>query len=283
MADRNVKEQLSACALHSMVVQHDTEQCVRVNQRMLIDKMFARYSSDFVVFRELIQNADDATATSFSLEIGCEGRNFARRQWTSVTDVQHLPNEKQNEYEHHSTSLWKKLKHRLRNNKIDALDASPNNLHSTESSFQNRMISEIRALNNGRHLSKNDWQRIAAIADGNIDVDSIGQFGVGFFSVFAYSDSSGKECMVFVWRDERTLTTYRQELPVERRSPLTTIILPMRRQYLIQTHTNLDDENRMKSSGSEKNKEHKESKSLHKIVPKIDLEELKIFLSKGNN
>ena len=36
---------------------------------MLIDKMLSRYSSDFVVYRELIQNSDDAQSTSFTLEI----------------------------------------------------------------------------------------------------------------------------------------------------------------------------------------------------------------------
>ncbi|EJU01784.1 hypothetical protein DACRYDRAFT_107520 [Dacryopinax primogenitus] len=36
---------------------------VEVNQRALIDKVLARYSGEFTVFRELLQNADDAQAT----------------------------------------------------------------------------------------------------------------------------------------------------------------------------------------------------------------------------
>ncbi|GAA99452.1 hypothetical protein E5Q_06151 [Mixia osmundae IAM 14324] len=39
------------------------EEDVQVNQRALIDKILARYSGEYTVFRELLQNADDATAT----------------------------------------------------------------------------------------------------------------------------------------------------------------------------------------------------------------------------
>ncbi|CAG8693408.1 42552_t:CDS:10, partial [Gigaspora margarita] len=48
-----------------------TEIRVEVNQRHLIDKMLARYAAEFVVFRELMQNADDAKTTA--VEIIFEG------------------------------------------------------------------------------------------------------------------------------------------------------------------------------------------------------------------
>jgi hypothetical protein len=35
---------------------------VQVNQRALIDKVLARYSGEFTVFRELLQNSDDASS-----------------------------------------------------------------------------------------------------------------------------------------------------------------------------------------------------------------------------
>src|SRR5579871_1626845 len=63
---------ISSDALRLKAQQDGSEQRVEVNQRMLIDKMLARYSSDFVVCRELIQNADDAKATSFHFEITCD-------------------------------------------------------------------------------------------------------------------------------------------------------------------------------------------------------------------
>ncbi|KAG2141060.1 hypothetical protein DEU56DRAFT_797030 [Suillus clintonianus] len=41
---------------------------VEVNQRDLVDKVLARYPEEFTVFRELLQNADDAGAKNFSIE-----------------------------------------------------------------------------------------------------------------------------------------------------------------------------------------------------------------------
>jgi len=121
----------SSDALRSKALQVGFESRVEVNQRMLIDKMLARYSSDFVVCRELIQNSDDAQATSFHFEITCNASS--------------------------STS---------------------------EINFHNSTISEIRTINNGLIFNEIDWKRVAAIAEGNTNVDSVGQFGVGFFSVF---------------------------------------------------------------------------------------------------
>ncbi|PKI83429.1 hypothetical protein MVES_002504 [Malassezia vespertilionis] len=43
------------------------EEAITVNQRALIDKILARYSAEFTVFRELLQNADDAGATDCEL------------------------------------------------------------------------------------------------------------------------------------------------------------------------------------------------------------------------
>lgn len=45
-----------------------TEEAVEVNQRGLIEKILARYSGEYTVFRELLQNADDAQA-SVSLQL----------------------------------------------------------------------------------------------------------------------------------------------------------------------------------------------------------------------
>ncbi|CAF4101359.1 unnamed protein product, partial [Adineta steineri] len=33
-----------------------------------------------------------------------------------------------------------------------------------------------------------DWKRVITIAEGNTNIDVVGQLGVGFFSVFSYSE-----------------------------------------------------------------------------------------------
>mmetsp|Transcript_6524 Transcript_6524/g.9350 ORF Transcript_6524/g.9350 Transcript_6524/m.9350 type:complete len:90 (+) Transcript_6524:277-546(+) len=50
-----------------------TREDVRVNQRHLVDKILARYSGESVVWRELIQNSDDAGATETRIEFQTSG------------------------------------------------------------------------------------------------------------------------------------------------------------------------------------------------------------------
>ncbi|KAH7924790.1 hypothetical protein BV22DRAFT_1034752 [Leucogyrophana mollusca] len=45
---------------------------IEVNQRALVDKILARYPEEFTVFRELLQNADDARATSVEIHFRTE-------------------------------------------------------------------------------------------------------------------------------------------------------------------------------------------------------------------
>ncbi|KAG1902668.1 uncharacterized protein F5891DRAFT_146977 [Suillus fuscotomentosus] len=45
-----------------------TPKRLEVNQRALVDKVLARYPEEFTVFRELLQNADDARAKKVLLE-----------------------------------------------------------------------------------------------------------------------------------------------------------------------------------------------------------------------
>ena len=46
---------------------------VGVDVKALVDKVLGRYATDFGTLRELIQNADDAGATSVAIEFVCEG------------------------------------------------------------------------------------------------------------------------------------------------------------------------------------------------------------------
>ncbi|KZW00398.1 hypothetical protein EXIGLDRAFT_639482 [Exidia glandulosa HHB12029] len=50
------------------------DETVEVNQRALIDKVLARYSGEFTVFRELLQNSDDAGATAAEIHFRTRDR-----------------------------------------------------------------------------------------------------------------------------------------------------------------------------------------------------------------
>ncbi|KAI8973522.1 hypothetical protein BDF20DRAFT_837459 [Mycotypha africana] len=54
--------------LRSKIMDHGgIEEKVEVNQRHLIDKILARYSAEYVLYRELMQNADDASSSAVQI------------------------------------------------------------------------------------------------------------------------------------------------------------------------------------------------------------------------
>lgn len=276
---------LSPAAIRSMALDRGKESQVKVNQRTLIDKMLARYSSDFVLFRELIQNADDAQATLFHLKIQCDESNLKHQRNGNNGRVRQKT-EKSSNKEYILKLPCEKQRTISRTDSCYSNSVLPKDENISEVNFHNSKIIEIHALNNGKCFTNADWKRVAAIADGNINADSVGQFGVGFFSVFAYSDepiiTSGKECMAFVWKDDRTLTTFRQELPVDQQSETTSIILQMKNPYIIQTNAYSDSQDTTESLQKKKDNENKTSMGLDNIIPNIDFQRLKAFFTKGN-
>jgi hypothetical protein len=206
------------------------QSAVKVNHRMLIDKILARYSSDFVVCRELIQNADDARATSFSFEFICEPTGSRRE------------------------------------------------------TLHNSNITEIRAVNNGAVFEETDWIRVASIAEGNTNIESVGQFGVGFFSVFSFAEEpiivSGKQFMVFTWQNDDSLTTYRCALPAAQHSHLTSIILKVRSKYILNTEkTFAERETELYSQSVTNDKTVATGKAG--VIPTIVLSQIKAYFTKG--
>jgi hypothetical protein len=124
--------------------------------------------------------------------------------------------------------------------------------------FNNCIIIEIRTINNGKIFTEEDWKRVITIAEGNTNVDAIGQFGVGFFSVFSYSEKpiiqSGKHCLAFAWQNEKSLTTFRKELTENEESSFTSIILSMKNKYLLQTNSSLETNQTNQANHQKKNR-----------------------------
>ncbi|GAA6058557.1 hypothetical protein JCM10212_006996 [Sporobolomyces blumeae] len=146
------------------------DEAVTVNQRALVEKILARYSGEHTVFRELLQNSDDAAATHVELHFrttstaetptASEGSSPAAAPPTYPTDS--LPD--------------------LRTTKCRS----------------------IMVRNDGMVFRKEDWARLTEIASGNPDETKIGAFGVGFYSLFSLCDepvvSSGDKVLGFFWK-----------------------------------------------------------------------------------
>ncbi len=85
-------------------------------------------------------------------------------------------------------------------------------------------IVEIRARNDGRLFTSEDWHRLATIAEGNPDESTVGMFGVGFYSVFSLTEepiiTSGARYTIFTWQGNQ-LTTYAAELSKSQQTPAT--------------------------------------------------------------
>jgi len=109
-----------------------------IDQRELIIKILARYTTKYSVFRELVQNSDDAGSSEIIIEIN------------------------------ENTVVFK---------------------------------------NNGKIFGDEDWTRIRTVAKGNPEEDTVGCFGVGFYSVFSITEEpiiiSGNKCIQFVFIDDQ--------------------------------------------------------------------------------
>ncbi|KAH9485292.1 hypothetical protein JR316_0002200 [Psilocybe cubensis] len=163
------------------------DETVEVNQRALIDKVLARYSGEFTVFRELLQNSDDAQ--SKSVEIRFETQAYVdNRSGTPRSD--------------------------------DSLSSSPGQLPDLKTSLVHHWVFK----NNGNIFRDEDWNRLKKIAEGNPDEEKIGAFGVGFYSLFSVTEepfvTSGNKWMGFYWKDKKDqLFARRGELPESELDP----------------------------------------------------------------
>ncbi|EXX52939.1 hypothetical protein RirG_248640 [Rhizophagus irregularis DAOM 197198w] len=163
---------MSLDAFKRKVLSSLSEERVEVNQRLLIDKILARYSSEFVIYRELIQNSDDAKSSS--IQIIFETNNVIRNIFNPIKE-----------------SIDKRIK-------------------SNNSNKFGDKITRIIFKNNGFPFRDEDWNRLKKIAEGNPDEQKIGAFGVGFYSLFSICEepfvSSGGQGMAFFWQGNQLFT-----------------------------------------------------------------------------
>lgn len=185
------------------------DESVEVNQRALIDKVLARYSGEFTVFRELLQNADDAGATG--VQIHFETKAFVDKSKPRTG----------NSIDGDSSAV--------------VASGVPDGTDKPIPNLKDIVIAQWTFKNNGTVFREEDWNRLKKIAEGNPDEQKIGAFGVGFYSLFSVTEepfvTSGTKWMGFYWKDGKDqLFARRGSLPEspEPPSPWTTFALPLR-------------------------------------------------------
>ncbi|TCD69784.1 hypothetical protein EIP91_006320 [Steccherinum ochraceum] len=173
------------------------DESVEVNQRALIDKVLARYSGEFTVFRELLQNSSDAASKAVQIHFETEAY------------LQHKKNESSS---HGQSEPWK----------------LPD--------LRTAKVHQWTFKNDGMIFRDEDWSRLKKIAEGNPDEEKIGAFGVGFYSLFSVTEepfvTSGGQWMGFYWKDKKDqLFARRGTIPQQEDSkpdPWTTFAMPLR-------------------------------------------------------
>ncbi|CAG8627407.1 1281_t:CDS:10 [Acaulospora morrowiae] len=164
---------------------------VEVNQRRLIFNMLARYPSEFVVYRGLLQNA---------------GSNLL--QWLLIF-----------------LELTKILL------KDDAKASSVKISFKCDSPDISKKCERIVFKNNGFAFRPQDWNRLKKIAEGNPDEQKIGAFGVGFYSLFSKCEepfvSSGGQAMVFYWCGDQLFAKFNPKVLGD--SEWTTFLMELRK------------------------------------------------------
>lgn len=232
-AEMQQQQPLSAEKLRSLLFAQGVEERVEVNQRHLIDKILARYSSEFTLFRELIQNANDAGASHVEVRLST-GAGAAYQPATHADDGgggETSPSSSSSSIVSSASSAASAI---LNIFKWGSTWSSTSSSSSDDSSsagnepaakkkgkagsaagelrrFGTCVATEIEIRNNGRTFSGDDWNRVRKIAEGNPNSEACGMFGVGFYSVFAVTEQpivrSGDEYLAFHWKGDMLVTT----------------------------------------------------------------------------
>jgi Protein of unknown function (DUF3684) len=173
-------------------------QRVEVNQRALIDKILARYASAGAVYRELLQNSNDAEADT------------AEIYFTTASNSSPSVNS--------STST-----------------STSSTATTTTSSNNSNIVQQVLYRNNGMPFRPQDWSRLQKIAEGNPDVNKIGAFGVGAYTIFSICEEpvviSGNETLAFLWKGDALWTKTATLKNTAHNNKWTSFIMPSRDPY----------------------------------------------------
>ncbi|KAG6375032.1 hypothetical protein JVT61DRAFT_3812 [Boletus reticuloceps] len=155
---------------------------VAIDTRALIDKVLARYSGEFTVFRELLQNSDDAGCDTAEIRFETSACLGLDPKGTMNAGPAMLPD-------------------------LTATHVQNDSLYDCHSTKRSPKVAQWTFRNHGKPFTPQDWSRLPKIgsgspplpvfglivdchsAMGNPDPQKVGAFGVGFYTVFSVTES----------------------------------------------------------------------------------------------
>ncbi|KAE8214368.1 hypothetical protein CF327_g2231 [Tilletia walkeri] len=198
----------STAALSALLSSSAAPQAITVNQRALIDKILARYAAEWTVFRELLQNADDAGATECHLRF--ESQQYheykQRKAGAAASSGDGLA----------AATARKTAEEESTPPVVPSAGAEAGTAHAALDQPPpldlNAKLHSWTFANDGMPFRTEDWARLRRIAEGNPDPERIGAFGVGYYSVFSICENpmvqSGGEIMGFFWDNDSLFTRH---------------------------------------------------------------------------
>lgn len=202
-------------SLRTAILESGEEIAVETNQRALIDKVLARYSGAFTVYRELLQNSDDAGASTVEIRFKSTPElQPVLQQGSSLPPLAEVPTSRvefKNDGAPFNQDDWARLRKVRGLQKwyslllLLLLTCTIFDMIRLQKEILVRFWIHLACLATPAHADP--IGAFLLLACGMADEQKIGAFGVGFYSLFSLTEeplvSSGDSAMVFLWKKDQ--------------------------------------------------------------------------------
>ena len=141
--------------------------------------VLARYATQNAVYRELLQNSNDAGAKQAEIRFTTTAANVSDSSSSS------------------SKAASVGMSVRQSTSSSDSPDTN---------ACKRPLVTKVLYRNDGMPFRKEDWARLSKIAEGNPDPSKVGAFGVGAYTMFSVAEQpmviSSDKMLKFVWKGD---------------------------------------------------------------------------------
>ena len=143
--------------------------------------VLARYATQNAVYRELLQNSNDAGAKQAEIRFTTTAANVSDSSSSSKASAG--------------------ISVRQSTSSSDSPDTN---------ACKRPLVTKVLYRNDGMPFRKEDWARLSKIAEGNPDPSKVGAFGVGAYTMFSVAEQpmviSSDKMLMFVWKGDALWT-----------------------------------------------------------------------------